>query len=234
MTDSKTFKRTRRDRKEADKRSPASAGEKVAKSEVTRERILRAARKVFAEHPYNAASFRMIGREGGFDHPLINYYFPRKADLFEAVVSEICEEFFQANLACFEGLEKMAPREGLSLYLDRFLDFNLENPEPLRIIMLNVAQVDRLDEIPGYHHIPEVMARTRRTFEKRADLKATPEEIGMFQNSFNALVFFYLGASTCQAEILDMQAVSSEYRKWVKDTLMYIFLPHLLKLIFPD
>jgi len=228
------MKRTTQNTDDTGKPSPDEAGKEAAKSEVTRERILRAARKVFAEHPYNAASFRMIGREGGFDHPLINYYFPRKADLFEAVVVEICEEFYQANIACFEGLEKMLPREGLSLYLNRFLDFNIENPEPLKIIMLNVAQVDRLEEIPGYQHIPEVMARTRRTFEKRANLKASPKEIGMFQNSFNALVFFYLGASTCQAEILGMDPGDPEYREWVKDTLMYIFLPRLEGLIAPD
>lgn len=228
------MKRTRQNIENTSGQSPGAAVEKVAKSEITRERILRAARKVFAEHPYNAASFRMIGKEGGFDHPLINYYFPYKADLFEAVVVEICEEFFQANLACFEGLEEMPPREGLALYIDRFLDFNLGNPEPLRIIMLNVAQVDRLEEIPGYQFIPEVMARTRRTFEERAGLRASSKEIGMFQNSFNALVFFYLGASSCQAEILGMEPDRPKYRKWVKDTLIYIFLPRLEKLISPD
>jgi AcrR family transcriptional regulator len=228
------MKKTSQDIEDASKQPPGAANEKAAKSEVTRDRVLRAARKVFAEHPYNAASFRMIGREGSFDHPLINYYFPYKADLFEAVVVEICEEFFQANLACFEGLDRMPPREGLALYLDRFLDFNINNPEPLMIIMLNVAQVDRLDEIPGYQHIPEVMARTRKTFEERANLKASPKDIGMFQNSFNALVFFYIGASSCQAEILGMEPDSPKYRKWVKDALMYIFLPHLEKLISPE
>jgi AcrR family transcriptional regulator len=228
------MKKTAQNIDDTNKPSPDAAGKKATKGEVTRERILLAARKVFAEHPYNAASFRMIGKEGVFDHPLINYYFPRKADLFEAVVMEICEEFYQANLACFEGLETMLPGEGFSLYLDRFLDFNIENPEPLRIIMLNVAQVDRLDKIPGYQHIPEVMARTRKTFEERANLKASPKDIGMFQNSFNALVFFYLGASSCQAEILGMNPSSDEYLRWVKDTLMYLFLPRLEKLIFPD
>jgi len=109
------MKRTTRNIDDAGKPSPGVVNEKAAKSEVTRERILRAARKVFAEHPYNAASFRMIGREGGFDHPLINYYFPRKADLFEAVVVEICEEFYQANISWFEGLEGLPPRQGLSL-----------------------------------------------------------------------------------------------------------------------
>jgi len=81
----------------------------------------------------------MIAREGGFDHPLINYYFPCKSDLFEAVVAEICDDFYQANISCLEGLRDMIPYEGFSLYLDRFIDFNLHNPEPLRIIILNVA-----------------------------------------------------------------------------------------------
>ena len=88
---------------------------KNPKSEKTRHKILGAACKVFAKHPYNSASIRMVGKEGGFDHPLITYYFPTKADLFEAVVAEVCEEFYQANISWFEGLEGLPPRQGLSL-----------------------------------------------------------------------------------------------------------------------
>lgn len=209
----------------------ATMNAKAAKSELTRERIIKAARRVFAEHPYNEASFRMIAREGGFDHPLINYYFPYKSDLFEAVVAEICEEFYQANTACLEGLESMAPREGFPLYIDRFLAFNARSPEPMRIILLNVAHVDRLEEIPGYHHIPVVLARTRRTFEEKIPLRAPPEDIAMFLNSFNALVIWFLGAHTCQAQILNMEPAGAEYPAWVKQALLYIFLPLLEKLI---
>jgi AcrR family transcriptional regulator len=208
-----------------------SAPAKASKSDITRERILRAARSVFAEHPYNEASFRMIAREGGFDHPLINYYFPLKPDLFEAVVAEICDEFFQANIACLDGLERMTPREGFPLYVDRFLDFNARSPEPMRIILLNVAHVDRLEEIPGYQHIPDVLARTRGTFEERIPLRASGEEIGMFLNSFNALVIWFLGADTCQAQILGLEPAGEEYFAWVRHALLYVFLPLLEKLI---
>ncbi|RJP31633.1 MAG: TetR/AcrR family transcriptional regulator [Actinobacteria bacterium] len=211
---------------------PASA--RPAKSELTRERIMRAARRVFAEHPYNEASFRMIAREGGFDHPLINYYFPYKPDLFEAVVAEICEEFYRANIACLEGLERMTTGEGFSLYIDRFLDFNTRNPEPMRIILLNVAHVDRLEEIPGYQHIPEVLARTRGTFEEKIPLRATTEEVVMFLNSFNALAIWFLGAHTCQAQILGMEPSGAEYTAWVKQALLYLFLPRLERLINPQ
>lgn len=192
---------------------------------------MQAARRIFGEHPYNEASFRMIAREGGFDHPLISYYFPYKSDLFEAVVAEICEEFYQANIACLDGLERMPPREGLSLYIDRFLDFNARNPEPMRIILLNVAHVDRLEEIPGYQHIPDVLARTRGTFEDRIPLRASSEDVGMFLNSFNALVIWFLGANTCQAQILGIESGSRAYLAWVKATLLYVFLPLLEKLV---
>lgn len=206
---------------------------RLTKGEVTRERILKAARRVFSRHSYHAASFRMIGKEGGFEHPLINYYFPRKADLFEAVVAEICEEFYLANIACLEGVEGMSPREGFSLYLDRFLRFNMENPEPLSILMLNMAHTERLEEIPGYQLIPEVLSKTRSTFEERVPLRASADEVEMFINSYNALIITYLGASSCQARVLGMEPGSQEYLAWVKRTLMYIFLPQLQKLINP-
>ena len=50
----------------------------------TRLKILKAARKVFAQYAYHAASIRMIGKEAGIDHPLISYYFPSKANSYYA------------------------------------------------------------------------------------------------------------------------------------------------------
>lgn len=209
-------------------------GGEFKKGEVTRERIILAALKVFSEHPYKAASIRMIGKAGGFDHPLIHYYFPTKAELFEAVVEQMCESFVEANDSWFEGLERISPREGFPLYVERFLGYHFKRPESLRIMMLNLAQVDKLEEIPGYQHIPETLSKTRRTFEQKIPLRAGSKEIDMFINSFNTLVITYLGASSCMAQTLGMDPGGDEYRGWVKETLIYIFLPLLEKLIFPD
>jgi TetR/AcrR family transcriptional regulator len=209
-------------------------GPDARKSEITREKILTAARTVFSEHPYKAASMRMIGKTGGFDHPLIHYYFPAKAELFEAVVAEICAEFYRQNLSWFDGLDRLDPRDGLPLYIDRFLDYNFKHPEAFKIISLNSSQFDKFSEIPGYQHIPELLTKTRRTFEAKVPMQATREEIGRFINSFNTLVIFYLGAAPCQAEVLGMEPDSNEYRIWVKETLIYVFLPLLEKLILPD
>ena len=56
----------------------------------------------------------------------------------------------------------------------------------------------------------------------------------MFIHSFNMLVMNYLGAGDCQAQVLGMDPGSNAYRVWVKDALIFIFLAHLEKLIFPD
>jgi len=205
----------------------------VKKADVTRQRILNAARKVFARFPYHAASIRMVGNEGGFDHPIINYYFPTKAELFKAVLAEICEEFFQANLACLSGIEHLSILDGLALYIDRFLDYNFKNPAPLRIIMLNFVQSNTLDELPGHQHIHELLRDTRRTFEEKIPLQAEAEAIGMFIHSFNMLVMNYLGAGDCQAQTLGLEPGSNAYRVWVKDTLIFIFFPLLVKLLLP-
>jgi TetR/AcrR family transcriptional regulator len=220
-------------RREAGAESSPPKNNDTRKGEITREKILLAARKVFSEHPFKAASMRMIGKAGGFDHPLIHYYFPAKAELFEAVVAEICDEFYRNSLRWFDGLDRLSPNDGLPLYIDRFLDYNFKHPEAFKIISLNSSQFDKLSEIPGYQHIPEVLAKTRRTFEAKVPLRATSEEIGRFINSFNSLIIFYLGSASCQAEVLGMEPNSNEYRIWVKETLIYIFLPLLEKLISP-
>ena len=102
------------------------------------------------------------------------------------------------------------------------------------MVALNSTLTDDLAELPGFHHIPELLAKTRRTFEDNAPLSGDPEEIGMFVNSFNSLVVFFIGSSSCQAQVLGMEPGGEDYRNWVKDTLIYLLLPRLEKLIFPD
>jgi AcrR family transcriptional regulator len=58
-------------------------------SAVTRERILRAAQKVFAESGYEAATFQAIAVEIGLTRPAINNYFNSKSELYNAVVCRV-------------------------------------------------------------------------------------------------------------------------------------------------
>ena len=57
----------------------------------TRDKILLAATKVFAEHGFRDATTRMICAEAGVNVALVNYYFRSKADLYKAVVASLFE-----------------------------------------------------------------------------------------------------------------------------------------------
>ncbi len=217
--------------KKAEKAAPAK--EKKG-GEGARQRILKAARTVFSLHSFRAASTRMIAQEADVDHPLIHYHFGSKEQLFESVSLEMYEEFTQAHVSWLEGLERMPIREGLSLYLDRLMDYTRENPEPLQIILLNMVHIGRLEEIPGYQYIVKHMDRIRITLEEGITLRASRSDTEMFIHCFNNLLFILMGAKSCQAQVLKLDPESEEYRQWVKNALLALFLPLLEKLIFPE
>ncbi|MBA4179069.1 MAG: hypothetical protein C0506_00625 [Anaerolinea sp.] len=54
----------------------------------TRDRILAAARELFADNGYVGASTRMIARRVGLTDPALYYYFPTKRDLHDALLRE--------------------------------------------------------------------------------------------------------------------------------------------------
>jgi AcrR family transcriptional regulator len=201
------------------------------KKKTTREKILKGAIHVFSNYPYYAASMRMIGKAAGIKHPLVNYYFPSKAALFEAVIEHVTDEYYQANISWFAGIEKLKPEEGFGLYMDRFFDFAAKHPSALRIISLNMVQPEEYDDIPGYDRVREFFAKTKQNFIDAIPMQGAADDIEMFLNSFNTLAINYLGAGAYYASIMGIEPGSSEYLKWIKKTLMFILLPHLKRII---
>jgi AcrR family transcriptional regulator len=201
------------------------------KSDLTRARILAAAQQVFARLPYHAASMRMIGKEGGFNHELIRYHFPNKAKLFETIMKDICDDFYRSNISFLDGMTGMGVEEGFSTYLDRFLAHHYRNPEALRIIVINMVITAEFESIPGYRYIPDMLAGTRGTFRDNVPIRASDAEVERFLYGFNNLLLHLLGADYCQARILGLKHTDRKYREWVKATMLEIFLPHLTRLI---
>lgn len=215
---------------EKNKKLPSGKVHKALKKP-TRGKIIDAAAKVFADYPYYTASIRMIGKAANIDHPLISYYFPTKAALFEEVLEHVTDEYYHANITWFEGLEKLDPEPGFSLYIDRFFDFAAKHPSALRIVALNLVQAEKHDVIPGYERVRDFFAKTKQTFKNAIPLRGAAGDIEMFTNSFNTLVINYLGASTYYAGILGLKPGSRQYLKWVKETMMFVFLPQLNQII---
>jgi len=208
---------------------------KLKKKDITRAKILAAARKVFAKHSYEAGSVRMIAKEGGFEFALIRYYFPNKAELFHSVFKMACEEVFDVYENAINGLdlETMGVEKTLSLYFDRFLGHCFEDPTSLKIIMNNIYWPEDPEvDIPGYEFLPHTLSKVRKLSEKRLNISASREEHYMFSDSMNAHVLMFVGSPSFQASLLGLEPDSQEYKQWVKKMMMYIYLPHLKRLLF--
>jgi AcrR family transcriptional regulator len=197
----------------------------------TRKKIMTAARRVFSLQPFKGATTRMIAQEAGVDHPLIHYHFGSKEMLFEAIAEEMYEEFGKAHHDCLEGISLLEPRKGLSLYLDRLLAYCIKYPEQLQLILLNSPQIGRLEEIPGQRFILMHLDRIRGAFKDTIRLRSSREEMDRFIICFHSLVVSFVGAKSCQAQVLGMDPESRQYWTWMKDSLFMIFLPLLEGLI---
>ena len=73
---------------------------------------------------------------------------------------------------------------------------------------------------------------TRRVFRQTLPEDASEDLINRFSDAFNGLIFHFLGASSCQAQILGMNPRSREYAEWVTKTMGVVFLPLLKEILF--
>jgi AcrR family transcriptional regulator len=214
------------EKKRAPKKSP-----NIGRGEETRRTILDAAIKVFAAHPYNAASIRMIATQGGFYHGLIRYHFPNKAIIFKTVVEEVCQNLLNANKKWLSEISTRSPKKALTVYLDRLIGFFRTQTEVFRIIVQNISHDDP-SSLPGYRYLVNYAITSQKEFENR--FKMLPKDrIRPFLSAFNVLAVNYMGADRFYAEIQGMAPGSDEYLRWAKETMISIFLP-LIKEIIPS
>jgi AcrR family transcriptional regulator len=192
----------------------------------TQTAILEAACRIFADKAYTAASIRMIAREGGFPHALIRYYYPTKADLFDAVSERICQDLNQVCEKAILEVSRMERVQGFSLYVRRLIDFSRRQPWAFRILLLNLS-AETVETVPGQARIIGVVESTREMLIQSLRLKASREEVCRFTDSFNALLFYYLGTPASAAWLLHLDPESEAYTQWVHRTLVNIFLPTL-------
>jgi len=88
----------------------------AAKSAETRGRILLAAREVFGEVGYDAATFQEIAARADLTRPAINHYYPSKSALYRHVVE-------QTNTAVISaGLEEAAQEQSFHGRIQEFLN----------------------------------------------------------------------------------------------------------------
>ena len=199
----------------------------------TRQIILNAAQKVFAKHPYNAASIRMIATEGGFYHGLIRYHFPSKAAIFEEITKETCQRILNANRTWLNEVLTLPPTEGMPVFMDRFIDFSVKNPDACRLIIQNLGN-DAPETLPGYQHLKDFFSNTRKDFGTIMSVVVPEAELLRILDSLNILLIYYLGAKPVASDMIGLDADSDDYLKWVKETIVSIFVPVLNQYWKPD
>jgi hypothetical protein len=203
-------------------------GKKDTKKKDKRDKILQAARKLFSEYPYHTASMRMIAKNAGIDHPLILYYFPTKAILFETVLEGLTQEFSQEIPGWFKGVGNMSLPKGVSIYLDRAIDFYRYHPGMMRIIMLNMTQsIRKSGLIPGYQHIQKAFYLGTKVFKASSRFNIKPRQMASITKGMSLMMVNLMGAREYYAEIQGLDPKSDEYFKWAKEIIMFMLLPVL-------
>jgi AcrR family transcriptional regulator len=108
----------------------------VTKTDDSRERILRAAEKIFAEKGLAGASVRAITSAAGVNHALINYYFGSKVALYQEVLERVSALIAAPRLRALESLRERYGEEPIPLrhlmnaYIRSFFDGYGEHESP--------------------------------------------------------------------------------------------------------
>lgn len=111
-----------------------------------RAEILAAALDAFAAKGYTAATNAEIARAAGVTAAALYYYFPSKADLFRAAVSERKEQIMPTVSGLRAQLFDLPPSTVLPLLIDRFKQF-LHEPRTQQLLRIVLAEGPRNPEI---------------------------------------------------------------------------------------
>lgn len=108
---------------------------KKKKEEVsTEQKIIAAARSLFTQKGFDAVKTRDIAKEAGINLALLNYYFRSKEKLFEMVMLENMQNFFQ-GFAVIVNDEKTTYHKKIEQIVSNYIEMLLKAPDtPLFVL----------------------------------------------------------------------------------------------------
>ncbi|MGB3356978.1 MAG: TetR/AcrR family transcriptional regulator [Mycobacterium sp.] len=122
----------------------------AAKAAETRERIVRAAREVFSELGYDAATFQAIAVRADLTRPAINHYFASKRVLWSEVVEQTNASIVSAGIA--RAQEQTALIERLSAFLSVATQADVEDRSAAAFLVTSVLESQRHPELSNDEH----------------------------------------------------------------------------------
>ena len=104
----------------------------------TEEKIINAARIVFHKKGYAASRTRDIAEEAGINLALLNYYFRSKEKLFNIVMLETFQNFFNSIFAIFNNVDTSL-EEKIENFASQYIDLLFREPE-IPLFIMNEIQ----------------------------------------------------------------------------------------------
>ena len=122
----------------------------AAKAAETRERILRAAREVFSELGYDAATFQAIAIRADLTRPAINHYFASKRLLYREVVEQTNAMVVSAGMARAQDQTTVLGR--LSAFFSAAMQADSEDRSAAAFLVTSVLESQRHPELIHEEH----------------------------------------------------------------------------------
>ncbi|HEX2283660.1 MAG TPA: helix-turn-helix domain-containing protein [Mycobacterium sp.] len=122
----------------------------AAKAAETRERIIQAAREVFSELGYDAATFQAIAIRSDLTRPAINHYFASKRVLWREVVEQTNALVVSTALARAQGETNLLGR--LSAFFTAAMQADSEDRSAAAFLVTSVLESQRHPELRGDDH----------------------------------------------------------------------------------
>lgn len=122
----------------------------AAKAAETRERIIGAAREVFSELGYDAATFQAIAIRADLTRPAINHYFANKQVLWREVVQQTNAAIVNAGRSRAQDETKLLAR--LSAYFTAAMQADSEDRSAAAFLVTSVLEAQRHPELSDEEH----------------------------------------------------------------------------------
>jgi TetR/AcrR family transcriptional repressor of uid operon len=120
----------------------------ASKADDTRKRIVKAARAVFSEHGYDAATFQAIAERSDLTRPALNHYFSSKRALYHEVMEDSNELFITTSSAELARLETTLVGR-LSVFINFAMRSNVANPSASAFWITGLLESHRHPELSG-------------------------------------------------------------------------------------
>jgi len=163
------------------------ADERTRDAECTRNAVLCAAERLFAEQGFAATSMRDISQLSGVSHPLIHHHFGSKNDLYSAVKRRLIEDYARR----FPNAAKAANRPlNVRAEMRRLMKYIGGNPMMLRLAARTRLEGDH-QAWPGEPAVLDMLTRPITLSQKRRLIRRdiSPEHLSIM---LLGLVYFWL------------------------------------------